>query len=169
MLKHQKGARIRNFAPVAVELCKKFNRDRPGQHRLAMVEALQSMCVLLKVHWSEWGRSEAQKFAAATDKMLNHYSWLANKALSDGLKLWSMVQKHHLLIHLASQTERLHPCTFWCYGSESFMSIAVHMAASCTRGTAADKVAKKVLDKFRIVFHLFLAGHMSLSEEIEDV
>ena len=64
------------------------------------------------------------------------------------------------------QRLQLHPARVWCYGRESFMSIAVHIGGSCFRGTPSYKVPGKILQKFRFVFHLLLKGYLSLNKQV---
>ena len=47
------------------------------------------------------------------------------------------------------------------------MVIVKEMGASCTRGTPANMVTYKVLQKFRLLFHLYMEGHICLTEEEE--
>ena len=119
----------------------------------------------LKVPWQKWLEEASKTFNSSTEKLLAHYSWLAKDAMQEGKHLYSMTQKHHVLCHMGPQAGHLHPATFWCYGSKSFMSILVHMASSCTRGTASHKVGIKALQKFRFVFHLVLAKHFSFEDD----
>lgn len=165
VLKHVKAAKVRWLSPVMVELCSYYKEERSEKHRLEAVQALDSMYKSLKVPWKNWQAEACKTFSTEIEKLLAHYSWLAKDSLQAGKHLYSMTQKHHILCHLASQSDHLHPCTFWCYGSESFMSIMVHMASSCTRGTPPHKVGLKVVQKFRLVFHLLLAKHFDLEAE----
>ena len=95
---------------------------------------------------------------------MHHYSWLAADALASGKHLWSLVQKSHLILHLASQST-LHPSLTWTYGSESFMGWMVQMSASCTHGTPGHKVPEKVCQKIGLMFHLYLKGYIVMEEE----
>ena len=171
VLKHVKGNKIRHFTPVCLELCKLYAADRKGKHRVAMLEALQKIYILLEKKWRDWSPDHAASLQKTGQALLAHYSWLAHSAIDAGEHLYSMVQKHHVFNHLLDQSQFLHPCTVWCYGSESFMGIMVKISSSCTWGTPSHKVTAKVLLKFRLVFHLLLQGYRSLdmadSEEEE--
>ena len=165
-LRHVKGAKIRAFAPVCLELCRLYKDSRVDKHRLAMVSSLNQLYTLMGEHsWQKWGAKQGEQFLAATNTLLSHYSFLARAAMDAGEYMYSLTQKHHVLVHLAEQAQYGHPC----YGSESFMAVAKAIGASCTRGTPAHKVSSKILQKFRCVFHLFLDGHFDLAEgESED-
>ena len=166
VLKHVKGAKIRWFTPVCVEMCKLYQDSREDKHRLAMVKNLQNLYTLMEEPWKKWNKAKGEAFLKEANNMLQHYSFLATQAMKNGQHLYSMAQKHHMLLQLGEQAEHLHPRTTWCYGSESFMSIAKSIGSACTRGTPGHKVAYKVLQKFKLVFHLYLEGHYNLSDEI---
>ena len=164
-LKHVKGAKIRYFAPAAFELAKEFNETKSGKHREALAKQLVKVYKILGSSWEDW---DFEAFKKAVDDFMAHYSWLAANALHEGLHLWSLVQKSHVLLHLAEQSKFMHPCLNWTYGSESFMGWTVQIASSCTSGTPAEKLPLKVLQKFRLVFHLYLKGYISLDEDVDD-
>ena len=96
-------------------------------------------------------RKAGEQFLAATNTLLSHYSFLARAAMDAGEYMYSLTQKHHVLVHLAEQAQYGHPC----YGSESFMAVAKAIGASCTRGTPAHKVSSKILQKKGVCFTSF--------------
>ena len=53
-LKHQKAARIRYFAPVALELAKEHNEGKAGKHREAAAKELVKLYTLLNCPWKDW-------------------------------------------------------------------------------------------------------------------
>ena len=71
--------------------------------------------------------------------MMAHYAWLANDAMNAGKHLWSLVQKSHLILHLAEQSI-MHPSRTWTYGSESYMgqpaAPMAHQPTKCLRRSA---------------------------------
>ena len=166
-LKHVKGAKIRAFAPICQALSNLYKESRAEKHRLAMVTSLNNLYKMLDKPWTQWSEKVGMDWLQEVNKMMSHYSYLAAKAMADGLTLYSLTQKHHVLLHLGEQARWLHPKTTWCCGSESFMAIAKQMGASCTRGTPANMVTYKMLQKFRLLFHLYMEGHICLTEEEE--
>ena len=161
-LKHQKAARIKNFTPVAESLAKEHSvaGEKTSQHRLAVASKLTGLYQLLDSKWQDWPKRHQQFI----NEVMHHYSWLAADALASGKHLWSLVQKSHLIFHLASQST-LHPSLTWTYGSESFMGWMVQMSASCTHGTPGHKVPEKVCQKIGLMFHLYLKGYIVMEEE----
>ncbi|CAL1136396.1 unnamed protein product [Cladocopium goreaui] len=128
-LKHVKGAKIRYFAPAAFELAKEFNETKSGKHREALAKQLVKVYKILGSSWEYW---DFEAFKKAVDDFMAHYSWLAANALHEGLHLWSLVQKSHVLLHLAEQSKFMHPCLNWTYGSESFMGWTVQIGGDLT-------------------------------------
>lgn len=125
-LKHIKAAKVRAFSPVCVALCKMYQEDRHGKHRLAMVVALDKAYKILGKTWQEWDGEAKKDFQVAMCTFLSHYSWLAEDSMHAGRNLYSLVQKHHLLCHLSTTVgEYFHPSLAHTYGSESFMGIYV--------------------------------------------
>ena len=125
-LKHIKAAKVRAFSPVCVALCKMYQEDRHGKHRLAMVVALDKAYKILGKTWQEWDGEAKKDFQVAMCTFLSHYSWLAEDSMHAGRNLYSLVQKHHLLCHLSTTVgEYVHPSLAHTYGSESFMGIYV--------------------------------------------
>lgn len=164
-LQHCKAAKIRWFTPVAVQLAKEFNSHKAGKRREAVVKGLDKVYSLLAADWKKWNRPAFQAFHKTIEDFMAHYRWLASNALKEGLHLWSLVQKSHMLLHSAEQSQFLHPALAWTYGSESFMGWIVQIASSCTSGTGPVKLPLKVLPKFRLVFHLYLKNCMSIEED----
>ena len=164
-LKHQKAARIRHFARVAESLAEEHSvpGNKASQHRLAVAKTLTGLHQLLECKWQDWPKKH-QVFVREVENMMHHYSWLAADAMVSGKHLWSLVQKSHLILHLASQSS-MQPRLSWTYGSESFMGSMVQMAASCTSGTPGHKVPEKVCQKIRLLFHLYMKGYIVMEEE----
>ena len=132
-LRHVKGAKVRAFAPICQALCNLYKESRAEKHGLAMVVSLNNLYKMLDMPWAQWSEKVGIAWLQEINKMMSHYSFLAGKAMTDGLHLYSLTQKHHVLLHQGEQARWLHPKTTWCYGSESFMAIAKQMGASCTQ------------------------------------
>ena len=148
---------------MALELAKEHNEGRGGKHREAAAKELVKLYTLLDSSWRDWSKKKHEIFRQGVEKMMAHYAWLANDAMIAGKHLWSLVQKSHLILHLAEQSY-MHPSLTWTYGSESYMGFIVQMAASCTHGTPAYKAPEKVCQTFRMMFHLYLKGYIAMEE-----
>lgn len=62
-LRHVKGAQIRAFAPVCLELCRLYKDSRVDKHRLAMVSSLNQLYTLMGEHsWKKWCAKQGSSF-----------------------------------------------------------------------------------------------------------
>ena len=159
ILKHQKGARVRKFIPVACRLAGEKRDDSDhGKHRHELLLALKEMYELLGKEGFKWQTQEHAKFQAACEKCMKHYQWLAKEAVSKKEFLWSVVQKHHMSQHLVEQSKFIAPKHFHTYGSEGFMKTMKKLAGACLNGTPGHKVPQALLVKYRFFWHLMLSG-----------
>lgn len=92
-LKHQKGARVRKFVPVAKLLAEESCTTTHDQHRLEVLKDLETMYQCLDVKGYGWTATLQKKFELAVNQMAKHYGWLAKEAFEDHKFLWSQVQK----------------------------------------------------------------------------
>lgn len=67
---------------------------------------------------------------------------------AEGIKVFNIVPKHHLLWHCCNQAQFLHPRLSWCYSGEDFMQHMRRLAQSVLRGTPANMISRKVAFKF---------------------
>ena len=96
-----------------------MGHDRADENRLATVKALQETYDILKTSSKNWSAAKGNQFLAASQKMLSHHSWLAGQVLTHGKHFWSIVQRHHLLVHLGEQAQVLRPRKVWSYESDT--------------------------------------------------
>ena len=159
ILKHQKGARVRKFIPVACKLAGEKRDDSDhGKHRHELLLALKEMYELLGKEGFKWQTQEHAQFQAACEKCMKHYQWLAKEAVSRKEFLWSVVQKHHMSQHLVEQSKFISPRHFHTYGGEGFMKTMKKLAGACLNGTPAHKVPQAIVVKYRFFWHLMLSG-----------
>eukprot|EP00435_Cladocopium_sp_Y103_P058256 s1349_g20.t1 len=130
-LKHQKGARIRKFLPVACKLAEQASDTDHGQVRFEMMKSLQEMneCIEEEEVY-RWSGTTRQKFEDACNKTLKHYVWLAKEAFQKEEFKWTIVQKHHVNLYLPSQAKWLSP--------RRLLDLC-KLASACLHGTAAWK------------------------------
>ena len=93
---------------MALERAKEHNEGRAGKHREAAAQELVKLYTLLGSPWRDWSKEKHDSFCKGVEKMMAHYAWLANDAMNAGKHLCSLVQKSHLVLHLAEQSQ-LHP------------------------------------------------------------
>jgi hypothetical protein len=155
ILSHIKGRKVRWFSKVAIILASKFKTaEKTTHHRLAMVKALDSVYMSLDKPDLIYTSSLQSTFEKNVDAFLAHYGMLASLSMQANQIRYSIVQKHHLLAHLPSQSRFIAPRCCWTYGGESFMGLMVRLSSTCVRGTPAFKMPTKLYQKNRLAMHL---------------
>ena len=90
---------------------------------------------------------------------LSHYSALAWLANAQKKLRWSVVPKHQYAAHLPEQAAWCNPRLLWASGGESMVGKIAALGHSCLAGTAAEKVAARILPKYRVAMHLRLTSY----------
>lgn len=154
-LSHIKGRKIRWFSKVAVVLATNFkNESKATHHRLACVKAIDTLYTCLDDPALVYPASLQELFSKSVEAFLAHYGCLATLSMEAGQCRYSIVQKHHLLAHLPSQSKFIAPRCAWTYGGESFMGLMVRLSALCVQGTAPWRMSAKLYQKNRLAMHL---------------
>eukprot|EP00435_Cladocopium_sp_Y103_P050364 s1056_g15.t1 len=158
VLKHQKGARVRDFSKVAVQLAENYCETLEQKHRLEACKKLDEMYEMSQLKDYKWTENNSVKFEKAVEALLSHYSWLAKEAMKKDKFRYSVVLKHHLCAHYPKQCTEMPPRWCWCYGPESFMGYLVKIAAASVHGTKGWQLPDKVLKRFAFAWHLLQLG-----------
>ena len=85
-------------------------------------------------------RGAKHELARNTDRLLLHYTALANAAAARGALLFNVTPKFHVAWHLSRQAQHLHPGAAACYTDESFVGIVKHIVKSSTNGAKLERV-----------------------------
>jgi len=96
---------------------------------------------------------QARSYFKSVLDFLQSYSILANKADSDGDRLWSMTPKFHWYYHLAQRAKYLSPRVSACWRDEAFVGHIKHIVSSAVNGTSMEQVPCVVADKMRWAIH----------------
>lgn len=168
-LSHIKGRKIRYFSKVAIALAVKFRTDEKStQHRLAMVKALDDLYSSLDRPDLVYTKVMQQAFEKSVEAFLAHYGMLASLSMQAKQLRFSIVQKHHLLAHLPSQSRFVAPRCAVTYGGESFMGLMVRLSAMCVHGTPAFKMPTKLYQKNRLAMHLIWKHHLEFHDDTDN-
>ena len=75
------------------------------------------------------------------------YSALATKACEEKIKLWKMMPKLHIFVHLCEwqAVEVANPRSYWTYADEDLVGLLVEVAQSCHPRTLAPAALMKWL------------------------
>ena len=84
----------------------------------------------------------------AVHNLQAHYNWLAKWAEDRNLRRWNTVYKHHMIGHIAEDSQWLHVRAGATYMDEDFMGRMKTVAKKCTGGTALYKLGATVIVKY---------------------
>ena len=143
-----------------------------GQIKM-MLQASVKLEEMLEDHaeLNKYTPSIHDEFMQACDKFLVLSTAVARFYADEGLKVFDIVPKHHLLWHACHMSQFLNPRRSWCYSGEDYMQHMRKLAQSCLRGTPSWMVSQKMTRKFARAFvyrflareRWFLAGAASAS------
>ena len=100
--------------------------------------------------------SNTAEFKAAASRFQIHYQWLAKRALQDGKKMWSVVNKFHHFEHMIAQGVFENPALFWAYSGEDFVGRISRLGHMCLTGKPSYAMSPVLVDRYLIGFHLRL-------------
>ena len=80
------------------------------------------------------------------------YASLANISLRNGQRLWKMVPKLHLFVHLCEWVAPTYgnPSAYWCYADEDLVGKLIEVATSCHPKTLAETALLKWIHAYFI-------------------
>ena len=97
---------------------------------------------------------EARKFTDACDAMLLLHHKVALHYAQNGVQLFEVTRKCHLLQHVGILAGNIKSRATWCLSGEDFMQKSQLMAQAAVRGFQSTKVIAKLARKYRIAAHL---------------
>ena len=101
----------------------------------------------------------AEKFRQNCDAMLLIQAKIARFYAENGLQLFDLTSKCHLLQHLGILAAFISPRTTWCFSGEDFMKKSQTLAQSAVRGLPCTKVMGKMASKYRLALQLQFDEH----------
>ena len=112
----------------------------------------------------------AKSLMSETLAHLQAYSALVNWADAEKLCLFSMVPKHHWLVHLAQRAFYLNPRRGNTLVDEDFVGRWKKVVAASAHGTEAHAVPLKTMEKYRWGMHFLqtVGGHHDVSDDEAD-
>jgi hypothetical protein len=153
-----KAAEIKSFGRVLVDIFNRHHNPAIEIHRevLLMLRLNVQMEDILSEHRSQitLPPSAAAAFEEATSGHLLLYAQLAKHFAEEGLQLFDLTSKFHLLQHLSLLARHVSPRCVWCFSGEDLMSRVQLLAQSCSRGVHPLSVVSKMARHYRIALHL---------------
>ena len=126
--------------------------------RLAMVEALAEIYDLVDGSGIFMTQAASDRVFELANEFLILYNFVCQHSLVTGAGAYNFVTKHHFFYHIAFFARYQNPRCTWCYGFENFVGRVQDIAESCTRGTKAHKVPRKVVQNLLYVMSAKLRG-----------
>ena len=96
----------------------------------------------------------AQEFQETTTAMLLLLTQVAEHFIAEGVKLFDITSKAHMLQELAVLSRSINPKVTWCFMGEDQMQRMQQVAKACVRGNRVDQQAAKIARHYRLGLHL---------------
>lgn len=153
-LRAVKAAETRHLVPVMVVVLQHY--DATEHLRLAHVccGLVAEFYGLLDVAGMFPSPENAARLGALMSNFLNLYKKLNCWAESANRKLFHIVPKHHMALHLAQQCQWLNSRFGWTYKAESWLGKLSQLGHSCAPGCKSTRITLPLLQKYRILLHL---------------
>ena len=94
--------------------------------------------------------AEADRLLKSVEDFLVLYSALATKAMNDKKLKYSIVNKHHMMWHLAQAARYMNPKYQWCFMAEDFMRVMVKVSFAALMGSPTLRLSAKAIERWRI-------------------
>lgn len=155
-----KGAEIKDLAGPLLDIWTKHFDESQQVHRqikLALA-CLTELEEIMELHAQEfkWQREVCQNFFQQVSMFLALLTAIANHFHAQGRFLFNVTVKAHYLKHLGAFSFYLNPRLAWNYAGEDFMQKIKNLVQGSHKGTSAQNVASKVLDKYATGLDLVL-------------
>ncbi|CAE7526142.1 unnamed protein product [Symbiodinium sp. CCMP2592] len=155
-----KGYELKNFGRALLHVWEQCMKPHIQTHQqiLLMFQMNVKMEDLLSEHKTLWVLPEAaaREFRESARAMLLVYNAVARHFAEEGLQLFDITSKFHLLQHITDYADCVSPRLVWCFSGEDLMRHMQHLAQSCSRGVKPVTVVNKMARKYRLAMHLQL-------------
>ena len=116
-----KAAENRSLLPMVAQLCREFGEGSPRDNaRVRAAEALEAVYTILRDAGHFLKPEEHAALVEACFRFTDAYSRLSADAARRGVLCWNVVNKVHMLIHLALCARYLNPNSTWAYPFRGF-------------------------------------------------
>lgn len=152
-----KAAATRALVPVVRQLCTELcSGTMVSVQRVLALEAMETYYTVMERNGFVLPPSESAQLLEAVERLLLHYNYLTQQALSQGHLLYNLVVKHHFLWHVADQSKWLNPRSSWAYSYENFIGKIGTCARSLVFSTPPHLVPTKLVENYRLALCLRL-------------
>ena len=133
-----KAAEARHIVPWALKLAQENNTEsRHDKLRLACVQSLCDFYNQIETKPRHYSEDDCEEAKQSMRMVCSCYAALSREAHEAGLRLWRLVPKFHLSIHLAEYTIPMwgNPRFYWTYSDEDLVGQVIEVAQSCHPST----------------------------------
>eukprot|EP00969_Alexandrium_andersonii_P168312 7440867-Alexandrium_andersonii.AAC.1 len=145
------------MVPVMVALCNTYNSGSPrDMARLAAAVHLARFYEVLNSATHFLTDDEHDLVMAAVWGFNQSYTQLAMDASNRGRLQFNLVNKNHVLVHMALGAKFLNPTATWTYPYEDLMGRAKRVAMASKAGLVGHRLPGHIMLKYRQVLHFAL-------------
>ena len=143
----EKAGKTRGLVPIVLRMLE-LHFPPEGDRELRVVKCLEFLNKAY-MELDNWAADSADRLEEFCRRHLLLYASLAIESLRADSRFlcWRWYPKHHMLMHLAGEqaTRMGNPRSWWCYGDEGSIGIAVRIAESTHPRTLATSCMNKYL------------------------
>ena len=158
-----KGAELRHLGKAL--LADWLKHANPHDRKHAMVTAAMEASVACEQALSDHPNYSVLPEPDRSDFEQNLWSFLAyfqalhSMCKDEGVLLFSVTIKAHMLAHTALQSEYMNPVKGWCFMGEDMMHFMRQLTSASCKGNTPMAAARKVVQRWSMGFDARLKGH----------
>jgi hypothetical protein len=152
-----KAAETRHLLPIMAQIARDYNTGSAhDQHRQAVLDHVLAFDVCLNSAGMFLTDQEASFALCSMQSALVHYQWLHCWAEAHDRRLWHIVPKFHMCLHMAQSAYFMNPQSVWTFRSEDYVGRIATLAHSVTFGCRRTRQSAPLLHKYLVCLHLRL-------------
>ena len=153
-----KASEIRHFGKALLALWREFSSPHLVLHKRIALMLKQNVHLedMITFHKEDFAfpAGAAQEFEETTSSMLQLLTQVADHFVEEGMKVFDITSKSHMLQELALLSRCMNPKVVWCFMGEDMMQRMQQVAKACVRGVKIDKQTSKLARHYRLGLHL---------------
>jgi len=153
-----KASEIRHFGKALLALWNQFSNQALLLHRRIALMLKHNVHLedMITHHKEDFSLppGPAQEFEETANGMLLLLTQIADHFVEEGLKVFDLTSKSHMLQELAILSRCINPKVIWCFMGEDQMQRMQQIAKACVRGNKVDQQTSKLARHYRLALHL---------------
>ena len=153
-----KASEIRPFGKALLALWNQFSNQALLLHRRIALMLKHNVHLedMITHHKEDFSLppGPAQEFEETANGMLLLLTQIADHFVEEGLKVFDITSKSHMLQELAILSRCINPKVIWCFMGEDQMQRMQQIAKACVRGNKVDQQTSKLARHYRLALHL---------------